>query len=144
MPLRSNEGFCGEHRTRRQPIMEWRRTIHQVRRVSNTEIRWNLATHSPICFDRLILPRWQPEIDAWEIQADPDDLSEMFETLQVAGIMPPKVAISGTIDKHTYRVGPARVGQAGEPFLHRRLDSRKQVTAAQGIAVVANSFREQL
>jgi hypothetical protein len=58
--------------------------------------------------------------------------------------MPPEVAITGTVDKRAYCIGPARVGQAGEPFLHRRLDPRKQVPATQGIAVVANGFRDQL
>ncbi len=68
----------------------------------------------------------------------------MFEILQIAGIMPAEVTIAGMVDKRTYRFDPARVGQAGEPFLHRGHDPRKQVPAAQGIAVVANGFRDQL
>jgi hypothetical protein len=69
-----------------------------------------LAAHPPICLHRLVLSRRQPEFDSWEIQADPDDLSEMFEILQITRIMPTEVSISGAVDERTYRIDPARVG----------------------------------
>src|ERR1700687_3144887 len=103
-----------------------------------------MTTHSPIPLNCLILPRRQPEFNAWKIQADPDDLSEMFEILQIAGVVPTKVPIARAVDKRAYRIGPTRIGQAGEPFLHRCPDPRKQVPAAQRIAGVANGFRDQL
>jgi hypothetical protein len=68
----------------------------------------------------------------------------VFEILQIAGIMPPEVSISRAVNQRAYGLDPAQIGQAGEPFLHRSLDYRKQISAAQGIAVVANAFRNQL
>jgi len=65
-----------------------------MRGVPNTEVHRDLATHSPIRFDRLIFPRREPELDPWEIQTDPDDVSEVVETLQIARIVPPEVSIS--------------------------------------------------
>src|SRR5882724_11108622 len=81
MRFRRDEGFCREHRTRRQTVVEWRRTVHQVRRVANREIRRNLSAHSAIRLNRLILSRRQPKVDLGEIQTDPDNLSEMIEIL---------------------------------------------------------------
>src|ERR1019366_1913875 len=108
------------------------------------EVPWNFATHSPIRFNRLVLSRRQPEPEPWEIQRDPDDVSEMGEIPQIARIIPPEVSILRAINERAYGFDPARVGQAGEPFLHRRLDYRKQVPAAQGVAIVTNGFRNQL
>jgi hypothetical protein len=130
--------------TCRQPKANWRKTVYKMRRVPDTEVRWNSVTHSPIRFNRLVLPRRQPELDPRKIQTDPDNLSEVFEPLQIAGIIPPEVPISRVMNKRGYGFDPARIGQAGEPFLHRSLDYRKQVPAAQGIAVVTNGFRDQL
>jgi hypothetical protein len=115
-----------------------------MRGIADAEVRRNWATHSPVCFNRLVLSRRQPEFDPWEIQADPDDLSEMFQILQIARIMPPEVSISRAINERAYGFDPARVRQAGESFLHRSLDYRKEVPPAQGIAVVTNGFRYQL
>jgi len=130
--------------TRRQPIANRRKTVYEMRRVPDAQVRWNWATHSPIRFNRLVLSRRQPELDPGEIQTDPHDLSEVFQILQIAGIMPPEVSISRLINESAYSFDPAWVRQAGEPFLHRSLDYRKQVPAAQGIAVVTNGFRDQL
>jgi hypothetical protein len=43
----------------------------------------------------------------------------MIKIAQIAGIMPAEVAVLGAIDECAYRINPARIGQAGEPFLHR-------------------------
>jgi hypothetical protein len=56
-----------------------------MRRVPDAEVRRNWATHSPIRFNRLVLSRRQPELDPGEIQTDPNDLAEVFETLQITG-----------------------------------------------------------
>src|SRR6266849_11004314 len=138
------ETFPEMYATRRHPIANWRETVHEMRRVPDAEVRRNWATHPPIRFHRLILSRRQPELDPGEIQTDPDYLSEVFEILQIAGIMPPEVSISRAINERAYGFDPARVRQAGEPFLHRSLDYWKQVPAAQGIAIVTNRFRDQL
>lgn len=74
-------GTARDHRACRHAVAARWQAIYQVSGVSDTEIRWDLTTHVPICLDRLILPRRQPEFDPWEIQADRDDLSEMFEIL---------------------------------------------------------------
>src|SRR5712692_1564255 len=138
------EAFPGMYATRRHPIANRRKTVHEMRRVPDAEVRRNWATHPPIRFHRLILSRRQPELDPGEIQTDPDYLSEVFEILQIAGIMPPEVSISRAINERAYGFDPARVRQAGESCLHRSLDDRKQVPAAQGIAIVTNGFRDQL
>src|SRR5712692_6311321 len=138
------ETFPGMHATRRQPIANWRKTVHEMRRVPDAEVRRNWVTHSPIRFNRLVLSRRQPEFDPGEIQTDPNDLSEVFKTLQIARIMPPEVSVSRAVNERAYGIDPARIRQAGEPFLHRSLDYRKQIPAAQGIAVVTNGFRDQL
>ena len=92
-------GFPGMNATHWQPIATLRNTVYEMRGVPDTEVRWNWAAHPPICFDRLVLPRRQPEFDPWEIEAHLDDLSEVFETLQIAGIMPPEVSISRVINE---------------------------------------------
>jgi hypothetical protein len=68
----------------------------------------------------------------------------MLEILQIARVMPPKVSIARAMNERAHGFNPARMGQAGEPFLHRCPDHREQVPAAQGIAVVADRFRDQL
>jgi hypothetical protein len=50
-----------------------------MRGVPDAQVRWDLATHSPIRFDRLVFPRRQPEFDLGEIQTDLNDVSEVFE-----------------------------------------------------------------
>jgi hypothetical protein len=116
-----------------------------MHRVPGAEVPWNFATHSPIRFNRLVLSRRQPEFDPGKIQTDPDNLPEVSEIPQIARIIPPpEVSILRAINERAYSLHPARIGQAGEPFLHRRLDYREQVPAAQGVAIVTNGFRNQL
>src|SRR5712692_9307399 len=49
------ETFPRMYATRRQPIANRRKTIYEMRRVPDAEIRRNSATHSPIRFHRLVL-----------------------------------------------------------------------------------------
>jgi hypothetical protein len=79
MGSRRNSVFTGRRRAYRHVVFERRPAIHQMSGVPDTEIGWDDSTHSPIGFDRLIFPGRQPESDSGEIQADPNDLLEMFE-----------------------------------------------------------------
>src|SRR5713101_2169219 len=99
MSLGRYETFPRMYATRRQPIANRRKTIYEVRRVPDAEVRRNWATHPPIRFHRLVLSRRQPEFDPGEIPTDPDDLSEVFETLQIARIMPPEVSVSRAVNE---------------------------------------------
>src|SRR6185295_19243764 len=86
MPIFRIGGGCGDHRAGRQSILDWRRAVHQMCRVANAEIGWNVAAHSAICLDRLVLPGGQPEFHPRQIHTDRDDVPEMLDALQIAGI----------------------------------------------------------
>jgi hypothetical protein len=131
-------------RAYREAIAERRRTIYEVGGVSDAEIRGNSPAHSAICLDGLILPRWEPEFDPRQILADTYDIAKVLDALQIAGIMPAKMAILGPIDKGGDRVYPAGMGQTLEAFLHCRLDVRKHISAAQGVTMEANRLRNLL
>ena len=72
-------GIARDHRTCRHTVAAWWQAIYQVSGVSNTQIARHNAAHSAIRLNRLILSRRQPKVDLGQIQADPDDLSQMFE-----------------------------------------------------------------
>ena len=82
----------------REAIPELRRSIHEMRRVSNAEIRGNSPAHSAVCLDGLILPDWKPEFYPRQILADSRNVPEMLDVLQIAGIMPAEIAVFGAID----------------------------------------------
>lgn len=124
--------------------MERRRCAYEVGGVSNTEIRWNGPACSAICLYGLILPSRQPEFDPWQILADTNDVAEMLDALQIAGIVPAEVSVFGTIDQGCDGLYPVWMSKAPEPLLHCRPDSRKHISAAQGVAVEANRLRKLL
>jgi len=128
----------------RQAIVERRRTINEVGGVSDAEIGRNSPTHSAICLYGLVFPGWKPEFDPWQILADANDVAKMLDALQVAGIMPTEVAVFGAIDKVSYGLYPAGMGETPEAFLHRCLDVRKHISATHGVATKANRLRNLL
>jgi len=128
----------------RQAIVERRRCAHEVGGVSNAQIRGNRAAHSAICLDGLVLPSWKPEFHPRQVHADCDDVAEMLDALQIAGIMPAEVAVFGAIDKRGDRLYPAGTSKTQEAFFHCRLDVRKQIPAAQGVTMEADRFRKLL
>ena len=65
----------------------------------------------------------------------------MLDALQIAGIMPAEVAVFGAIDKRGDSLYPAGTSKTPEALLHRDLDVRKQIPAAQGVTMEADRFR---
>ena len=114
----------------REAVLERRRCIHEVGGISNAEIRGNSRAHSAICLDGLVLAGRQPEFYPRKILADCDDIPEMIDALQIAGIVPAEVAVPGAIDKGSYRVYPPGMSKTFEALLHCRPDSRKHISAA--------------
>ena len=131
-------------RAYRQAIVEWRRSIHEVGGVSDADIRRNSPAKTPIGLNGLILPGREPEFHARQILADPNNVPEMLDALQITGIMPAEVAVFGTIDKVSYGLYPAGMSETSEAFLHGRFDVWKRISAAQGVAMEANRFRNLL
>jgi hypothetical protein len=128
----------------RESIVERRRSVHEVGRISNAEIPGNCAAHSEICLDGVILPGWKPEFDPRQVHADCDDVAKVLDALQITGIMPAEVAVSGAMDKCGDRVYPAGMSETSEAFLHCCLDVRERISATQGVTMEANRFRKLL
>jgi hypothetical protein len=68
----------------------------------------------------------------------------MLDALQIAGIMPPEVPVSGAIDKRGDRAYPLWIPKTFEALLHCRLDVWEGISAAQGVTMEANRFRNVL
>lgn len=58
--------------------------------------------------------------------------------------MPAEMSIFGAMDKRGDRVYPAGMSKTLEALLHCRLDVRKHISAAQGVTMEANRFRNLL
>jgi hypothetical protein len=113
----------------REAIVKRRRCAHEVGRVANAEIRGNSPAHPAICLDGLVLPSWKPEFHARQVLADCDDVPEMLDALQIAGIMPAEIAVFGAIDERGDRLYPLSTGKTPEAFFHCSLHVRKRVSA---------------
>jgi hypothetical protein len=137
-------GGCGDHRTRRQSILDRRRCVDKVGGVSDTEIRRDSPAHSAICLDRLVLARWQPEFYPRQVFADLNDAAKMLDALQIAGVMPAKMAILGLINQGGDRVYPTGMGQTPEAFVHCGFYIWKRISAAHGVTMEANCLRKLL
>ena len=128
---------------RRSPAARSEPAENRPRDAPSTGCRGSLGIRPPIL--RYASTVWYSRVgsqnfDPWKIQRDPDDLPEVCEVPQIAGVMPPEVPVPRAMDERAHGFDPARIGQAGEPLLHRRPDHRKQVPAAHGIAVVADGL----
>lgn len=93
-----------------QPILERWRSIYDVSGIPDAEIRGNDPAHSPVRLDGLVFPGRQPELHPRQLPRHCNDLTEMLEALDIAGIMPPEVSISRAINERAYGFDPARVG----------------------------------
>src|SRR5947208_11711846 len=111
---------------------------------TNAKIRGNAPAQSTIGLHRLVFPGRQPKLNSWQVLADLDDFPQVLEALQVAGIVPAKVAISGAIDERRYRIHPTGVGETGEALFHGNLNLPKDVPAAKRVTVVTDGCRKLL
>ena len=111
---------------------------------TNTKIRWNATAKSTIGLHRLVFPGRQPELNSRQVPTDLDDFPQVIQALQVAGIVPAKVAIPGAVDEGGYRIHPAGIGQALYALFHGSLNLPKDVPAAKGVTVVTDGGRELL
>src|SRR5947208_16439797 len=105
---------------------------------TNAKIRGNSPAQSTIGLHRLVFPGWQPKLDSWQVLADLDDFPQVIEALQVAGIVPAKVAISRAVDEGGYRIHPTGIGEAGKALFHGSLNLPKDVPTAQRVTVVTD------
>src|SRR5206468_4359400 len=137
-------GVLGRYGAHRQAITERQFTSDEVSGKTNTKIRWNAAAQSTIGLHRLVFPGWQPEFNSRQVPTDLDDFPQVIQALQVAGIVPAKVAISRAVDERRYRIYPAGIGEACEALFHGSLNLPKDVPAAKRVTVMTNGFRELL
>src|SRR5205809_5931615 len=144
MGVRTNASILSRYGAHRQAITERQFTSDEVSGKTNTKIRWNAAAQSTIGLHRLVFPGWQPEFNSRQVPTDLDDFPQVIQALQVAGIVPAKVAISRAVDERRYRIHPAGIGQALYPLFHGSLNLPKDVSAAQRVTVMTNGCRELL
>src|SRR5205807_2999336 len=102
------------------------------------------TTQSPIGLHRLVFPGRQPKLNSRQVPTDLNDFPQVIEALQIAGIVPAKVAISRAVDERRYRIHPAGVRQAPYPLFHGSLNLPKDVPAAKGVTVVTDGGRKLL
>src|SRR5437773_2290058 len=117
--------LSSRNRAHRQSVAERQLAVDQMSRETDAKIRWNATTQSTIGLHRLVFPGWQPKLNSWQVLADLDDFPQVVEALQVAGIVPAKVAISSAVDERRYRIHPAGIGKALYPLFHRSLNLSK-------------------
>src|SRR6266478_5593024 len=122
--------LSGRNRAHRQSVAKRQLAVDQMSRETNTKIRGNRTAQSTIGFNRLVFPGRQPKLDPGEVLANLDDFPQVIQALQVAGIVPAKVEISGAVDERRYRIHPAGVGETGEALFHGSLNLPKDVSAA--------------
>ena len=144
MGVRTNAGVLGRYGAHRQAITEGQLTSDEVSRKTNTKIRGNAAAQSTVGLHRLVFPGRQPELNSREVLADLDDFPQVIEALQVAGIVPAKVAISGSVDERRYRIHPAGIGKALYPLFHGSLNLPKDIPAAKRVTVMTDGCRKLL
>src|SRR5439155_17985611 len=107
MGARTNAGVLSRYGAHRQAITERQPTSDEVSGKTNTKIRWNATAKSTIGLHRLVFPGRQPELNSRQVPTDLDDFPQVIQALQVAGIVPAKVAIPGAVDEGGYRIHPA-------------------------------------
>ena len=128
----------------RQPISERELAVDEMGGKTNAKIRWDATAQATIGHHRLVFPGRQPKLNSRQVLADLDDLPQMIEALQVAGIVPAKVAISRAVDERRYRIHPAGIGEACEALFHGSLNLPKDVPTAKRVTVVTDGCRKLL
>src|SRR2546427_5588184 len=113
-------------------------------RETNAKIRGNAPAQSTIGFNRLVFPGRQPKLNSRQVPTDLDDFPQVIEALQVAGIMPAKVAISRAVDERRYRIHPAGIGKSPYPLSHGSLNLPKDIPAAKRVTVMTDGCRKLL
>ena len=73
--------------------------------IPNAEIRRNRAARSPVGLDRLVFAGRQPEFHRGQVLADGNNVPEMPNVLDVAGIVPAEVAVSRVANERGYLIG---------------------------------------
>src|SRR5947209_986482 len=136
--------LSGRNRAHRQSVAEWQLAVDHVSREADAKIRGNATTQSTIGLHRLVFPGWQPKLNSWQVLADLDDFPQVIEALQVAGIVPAEVPVSGAVDERRYRIHPAGVRETGEALFHRSLNLPKDVPAAKRVTVMTDGCRKLL
>src|SRR6266478_3347276 len=136
--------ISGRNGAHRQSVDERQLAVDQVSGKTNAKIRGNAAAQSTVGLHCLVFPGGQPKLDPRQVLADLDDFPQMIEALQVAGIVPAKVAISRAVDERRYRIHPAGIGEACEALFHGSLNLAKDVSAAKRVTVVTDGCRKLL
>ena len=136
--------LSGRNRAHRQSVTERQLAVDQMSREADAKIRGNAAAQSTIGLHRLVFPGRQPKLNSWQVLADLDDFPQVIEALQVAGIVPAKVAISRAVDERRYRIHPAGIGEACEALFHGSLNLPKDVPTAKRVTVVTYGCRKLL
>src|SRR5437899_6679584 len=136
--------LSGRNRAHRQSIAERQLAVDQMSRETDTKIRRDSPAKATVCLHRLIFPSRQPKLNSRQAPADLDDFPQVIEALQIAGIVPAKVAISRAVDERRYRIHPAGVGETDEALFHGSLNLPKDVPTAKRVTVMTNGFRELL
>src|SRR5438132_11062658 len=93
---------------------------------------------------RRVGPGRQPKLYSRQVPTDLDDFPQVIEALQIAGIVPAKVAISRAVDERRYRIHPAGVGETDEALFHGSLNLPKDVPTAKRVTVVTDGCRKLL
>src|SRR5207237_2961223 len=128
----------GRNRAHRQSVAKRQLAVDQMSRETNAKIRGNTTAQSTIGLHRLVFPGRQPKLNSWQVLADLDDFPQVIEALQIAGIVPAKVAISGAVDERRYRIHPTEVGEAGEALFHGGVHLLQGVPTATRVPVMAD------
>jgi len=144
MDIGTNICVLSRYGAHRQSVAERQLAVDQMSGKTNTKIRWNATAKSTIGLHRLVFPGRQPKLNSWQVLADLDDFPQVIEALQIAGIVPAKVAISGAIDERRYRIHPAGIGEACEALFHGSLNLPKDVPTAKRVTVVTGGCRKLL
>jgi len=144
MRAASDAALSRRNGTHRQSVEERQLAIDQMSRETDAKIRRNATAKSTVCLHRLVFPCRQPEFHSRQAPTDLDNFPQVIEALQVAGIVPAKVAIPRAVDRGGYRIHPAGIGQALYALFHGSLNLPKDVPAAKRVTVMTNGFRELL
>ena len=136
--------LSGRNRAHRQSVAKRQLAVDQMSGKTNAKIRGNAAAQSTVDLHRLVFPGRQPKLDTRQVPTDLDDFPQVIEALQVAGIVPAKVAISRAVDERRYRIHPAGIGEAGKALFHGSLNLPKDVPTAKRVTVVTDGCRKLL
>jgi hypothetical protein len=101
--------------------------------------RWGVACQEAL--NELSLPSRYPEFDAGEKSSNLGNTFEVFETLDITTIMPPKIRTLSTVvfnDDH-HRLNPSRVLYSSQPFLQGATDIGSCVISFESVTLLTNT-----